>query len=207
MILFQLAFFLAGLHQDIGVSLVIGAAANGSLLDEQFQAVIAGGAEIDLVLSAFAYLLGQEGIGKGLPTECDHIHVALFDVLSAIRQQSAILRGDGLQTALALAEDGVVRADHHGITLHVLLEHLGKELMQVGKVGVILIRLGEADGDGGAAGRLDDELRAALFQSLDQVDGFAQVDDRGIRSRGAESAGETLPDGDLGADQEVFIRD
>jgi hypothetical protein len=57
----QLAFFLAGLHQDIGVNLIVGAATDRRLLDEQFQAVIAGGTEIDLRFAIFANLLRQEG--------------------------------------------------------------------------------------------------------------------------------------------------
>ena len=207
MVLFQLAFFLAGLHQDIGVDLVVGAAADGGLLDEQLQAVIAGGAEIDLILPAFANFHGQEGIGKRLPTEGDHIHVALFDILGAISQQGAVFGGDGLQAALALAKDRVVRADHHGILFTFSFSTLAKILVQVGEVGMVLIRLGQADGDGWAAGGLDEELRAALFQAFDQVDRFGQVDHRGIRSGGAKPAREAFPDGDLGADQEVLIRD
>lgn len=50
----QATIFFAGLHQHIGVVLVIRAAANGALLDKQFKAVFAGGAPVELVLALFA---------------------------------------------------------------------------------------------------------------------------------------------------------
>jgi len=58
----------------------------------------------------------------------------------------------------------------------------------------------------GAASGLDEVLSTALFQAFDQVDRFTQVDDRGIRSGGAKTTGETFQTGDLGPDQEILVR-
>ena len=110
------------------------------------------------------------------------------------------------QLAPAFAKHRVVRADHHGFLLQVLPEYLGKVLVQVSKIGMVLICLGEADGDGRAAGRLDEILRPAFLQTFHQVDRLGQVNHRGIGSGSAEAAGETFPDRDLRADEEVLIR-
>jgi len=58
----QATIFFAGLHQHIGVVLVIRAAANGALLDKQFKAVFAGGAPVELVLAPFAELQRQQRV-------------------------------------------------------------------------------------------------------------------------------------------------
>ena len=62
----QAAFFLAGLNKHICVELIVCAASNRALLDEQFKAIITRRTEVDLVLTAFTEFLRQQGIGKGL---------------------------------------------------------------------------------------------------------------------------------------------
>ena len=71
---------------------------------------------------------------------------------------------------------------------------------------MILICLREADRDRRAACRLDEILRAALFQSPDQVDRLSKINDRGIGDGSAKAAGKSFPNGNLGANQEVLIR-
>jgi hypothetical protein len=58
----QTSLFFSRLHQHVGVILIVGTTTNGALLDEQFQAVVAGGTEIDLIFSTLAELLWQQGI-------------------------------------------------------------------------------------------------------------------------------------------------
>ena len=53
----QASFFFPRLHQHVSIELVIRAATDGALLDEQFQAVVAGGTEVDLLFTTLAELL------------------------------------------------------------------------------------------------------------------------------------------------------
>jgi len=54
MVYLKSSFFLARLDQNISVEGVEGGAADRRLLDEEFQAIIAGGAIVDLSLAALA---------------------------------------------------------------------------------------------------------------------------------------------------------
>ena len=51
---FKFTFFLARLDKDISVDGVEGGTADRRLLDEEFQTVVAGGAEVDLSLAILA---------------------------------------------------------------------------------------------------------------------------------------------------------
>ena len=82
--------------------------------------------------------------------------------------------------------------------------HVG---MQVGEIRRVFVRLGDGHRDGRAAAGLHEVLRAALFKAAHQVQRFRQVYDGGIRAFRSESAGEALPCGNFGADQEVRIVD
>jgi hypothetical protein len=51
----QAAQFFPGIHQNVSIVFIIGAAANRPLADEQLKAVITGGAVIDFLLPRAAY--------------------------------------------------------------------------------------------------------------------------------------------------------
>ncbi|MPN55470.1 hypothetical protein SDC9_203152 [bioreactor metagenome] len=77
--------------------------------------------------------------------------------------------------------------------------------MQVYLIGNSLVGLRQRKRDGRAARRLDDEGRAALLQTLDEIQRLGEVDDGGVGTGAALAAREAFPERHLGTDQEVFI--
>jgi len=71
--------------------------------------------------------------------------------MGAIGKQGAVFRVDRLKFVLAFAEYRVVRTNNNGFLLQIVSEYFGKILVQVSEVRMLFMRLGETDGDRGAA--------------------------------------------------------
>jgi hypothetical protein len=79
----QTPFFLASMDKLFGVELIIGTTADLALLDKQFQTVITHSTPFNFTFLAFPKFPGQEGIGKGLPAQGDHVTYLAFNTLCA----------------------------------------------------------------------------------------------------------------------------
>ena len=95
----------AAVLENFRVGLVVNDASDVLLLNEELYAAVTCYTPFDVFDFVITVLLGQIRIGQGLTSECDHITVAVLDVVVAEVDKAVLLGIDSVQLVLALVED------------------------------------------------------------------------------------------------------